>query len=73
VGSWEALDAPDDVLAYGRREGGDRRVVLVSMADTDRGVPLDGDWSIEVASDGAGEGGPYEGRIGPDQGLVLRP
>jgi alpha-glucosidase len=73
VGSWEALDAPDDVFAYGRREGGDRRVVLVSMADTDRGVPLDGDWSIEVASDGAGEGGPYEGRIGPDQGLVLRP
>jgi alpha-glucosidase len=62
------------VLAYERAStDGDRRAVIVNFTDEPRRVGVDGDWTVEVASDGAGEGGRYEGAVAGDQALVLRP
>ena len=35
-------------------------------------LALSGAWSVEVASDGRGEGAPFAGALGPDAALVLR-
>ncbi len=53
--------------------GGDRRVVAVSFVAEPRAVALGGDWVVEVASDGGGEGEPFRGTLAPDQAVVLRP
>jgi alpha-glucosidase len=75
LGDLELVSAPDDpsVLAWTRSSGGDRRAVAVNFTAEDASVDLPGDWSVEVASDGAGEGDPWSGRLGPDQAVVLRP
>lgn len=79
LGSWDPLPSPEGVLAYARRAGPDRRVVLVNYtpAATEIGVrPLgagEGAWRVEVASDGEEEGAPFRGRLGPDQAVVLTP
>jgi alpha-glucosidase len=72
VGTWEPLAAPDGVLAYRRAADGDERIVIVNFTDEELGVPIDGDLDVEVASDGAGEGGPYAGRVGASGALILR-
>ena len=36
-------------------------------------VPLDGELTIEVASDGIGESARWGGTLGPSQAVVLRP
>jgi alpha-glucosidase len=74
LGSLDLLDAPETVLAWRRRHEGDERVVVVGFRDDDVVVDgLDGDWTVEVASDGVGEGAFWRGRLGPDQAVVLRP
>jgi alpha-glucosidase len=35
-------------------------------------VAVAGEWRVEVASDGRGEGAPFTGALGPDAALVLR-
>jgi hypothetical protein len=37
-----------------------------------RDVPLEGDWQVEVASDGGREDAVYPGRVAADQALLLR-
>jgi alpha-glucosidase len=71
LGDYEPLPAPDGALAWLRTRDGDRRAVAVNFA-SERDVPIDGDWTVEVSSDGEGEGSPYRGRLGPDQAVVLR-
>ena len=73
LGSLEMLDTPAGVLGYVRAAGDHRRTVLVNFHDEPADAPLAGDHVVEVASDGAGEGGPYGGRLAPTQGVVLRP
>jgi alpha-glucosidase len=73
LGSWTPLDAPNGVLAYERVLGDDRRVVLVNFTAKQCAVEVAGTWRVEVASDSKGEGDAYSGKVGPDQGLVLRP
>jgi alpha-glucosidase len=77
VGDLELVSAADDpaVLAWTRTAGGDRRAVAVNFTAEERPVGLAGHWTIEVASDGAGdgEGAPWTGRLAPDQAVVLRP
>jgi alpha-glucosidase len=77
VGDLELVSAADDpaVLAWTRAAGDDRRAVAVNFTAEERPVDLAGDWTIEVASDGAGkgEGAPWSGRLAPDQAVVLRP
>ena len=71
LGDFAWLPAPEGVLAWERTRGADRRAVVVNFADAPRAVPLDGDWRIEVASDGVG--GPFPGRVGPERAVWLRP
>ena len=74
-GSARVLPSPAGVLAYERvaADGGDRRVVLVNFAAQRACVDLDGDWTVEVATDRAWEGAPFDGELEADAALVLRP
>jgi alpha-glucosidase len=72
LGNWSRLAAPDDVLAYERRRDADVRVVLVNFSARSVAAPLMGAWRVEVASDGRGEGDPYDGSLGAEQAVVLR-
>jgi hypothetical protein len=69
------LDGGDGVVAWERLDAGsgDRRVVLVSMADGDEAVTGLGDLIVDVSSDGTGEGASFSGSLGPGQALWLRP
>ena len=71
LGSWQAIDAGDDLLGYRRHCEDDTRTILVNFSDAEREVALAGDWRIEVASDGVGEGEAFYGRVAADQALVL--
>jgi alpha-glucosidase len=75
VGDLALESALDDraVLAWTRSAGDDRRAVAVNFTAEEQPVQVPGDWTVEVASDGAGEGGPWSGRLAPDQAVVLRP
>jgi alpha-glucosidase len=72
-GSWEPLPAPEGLLAYRRCGEGDERAVAINFRDVPATLALAGDWRVEVASDGRGEGGAFAGRVAPDQALLLRP
>jgi alpha-glucosidase len=71
VGDQEVLDAPPGVLAW-RREApdGDARTVLVNMSSLETAVEAAG--VVEVASDGAGEGERFTGRLAADTAVILR-
>jgi alpha-glucosidase len=75
LGTLEPLSAPDDrhVLAWGRHHEGDRRVAAVNFTGEARPLPVEGDWTVEVASDGVGEGRRWASTLGPDQAVLLRP
>ncbi len=73
AGSFESLDAPESIVAYRRASGDDERVVIVNYASLATEVTVGGPWSVELASDGAGEGGPFGGVLTGDQAVVLRP
>ena len=49
-GTVRLRDAPEDVLAYERVSGEDRRLVLVNFGDQPVDVPLPEPWQVEVAS-----------------------
>jgi alpha-glucosidase len=76
LGDLEVLDAPEGVLAWRRHltlaDGtADERTVAVCMAPDPVAVPFAG--TVEVASDGQGEGARFDGTLRPDTALVLRP
>ena len=73
LGSWSPLPSPDGVLAYQRDHDGGRRVVIVNFTGKRHDVDVAGDWTVEIASDGAGEGRRYSGAVGADQAVVLSP
>jgi alpha-glucosidase len=73
VGAQTLVPAPEGVLAWRREAEGDLRVVAVNFTSEERKLALGPDLAIEVASDGAGEGAPFAGRLAPDQSVVLRP
>ncbi|MCW5890560.1 MAG: DUF3459 domain-containing protein [bacterium] len=69
-GTWRLLDAPGGVLAWERRSSVDRRVVAVNFASAPAACALAG--TVEVASDGHGEGEAFAGVLASDTALVLR-
>ena len=73
LGSWSALPSPRGVLGYRRERGDDVRAVVVNYTEESVNVPLDGTWVVDVASDGAGEGQPYEGTVRPSAAVLLSP
>lgn len=73
LGELTHLDSPAGALVFDRRAGDDRRVVIVNFEASPCEARVDGEWTIEVSSDGRGEGDAFEGAIGADQALILRP
>ncbi len=50
--------------------GADRRLVAVNFGDDEARVALEG--TVEVSTDGGGEGHRFAGRLAPAAGVVLR-
>jgi len=72
VGDQEMLEGPDGVLTWRRTApDGDQRTILVNMGTEP--VPVDATGTVEVASDGEGEGAAFTGGLEPDTALVLIP
>jgi alpha-glucosidase len=69
AGTQELLGAPEGVVAYSRRFGEDRRVVLINFTEEPVEVALPGAWMIEIASGGL-EGRQFDGVV-PASGAVL--
>jgi alpha-glucosidase len=73
VGAFALLDdVPEGVLAYVRTLDDERRCVVVNFTDQPLGVELVGDWVVDIATDGHGEGRAYAGWVGSNQALLLR-
>ena len=73
LGEWAEVEAPEGVLAYERRLGDDRRVVVVNFTGACVEVPVPGEWRIDVATHRADEGRLYDGSVPGDVALVLAP
>jgi alpha-glucosidase len=73
LGSFTLLDTPAGVLGYARADGDDRRTVLLNFTADPARVAVESAATVEVASDGRGEGEPFTGVLAPDQGVILRP
>ena len=69
-GDQELLAGADDVLVWRRHEGDDQRTVAVNLGAQPAAVELTG--TVEVSSDGRGEGAPFGGRLEPDTAVILR-
>lgn len=73
LGSQVVLDAPDDLLAFERRHGADRRIIVVNMGDAEANLTgfYDG-WRIQLRSD-TNAGGPWTNWLPAQTAAVLRP
>jgi alpha-glucosidase len=72
LGSYERLVAPAGAVVYRRSRDDDERVVIVNFTDAPVTVPVAGDRTVEVASDGNGEGVPYSGEVASSAAVLLR-
>jgi len=72
TGGIELLDSPDGTIAWRRVAHDDERVVVIHMG-ADGPVDTGVRGTVEVASDGIGEGEPFDGTIAPDRAVVLHP
>ena len=71
LGDQAVLDVAPGVLAWRRTSAdGDVRTVLVNMGPDDAVVEVEG--TVEVASDGVGEGQPFGRRLPADTAVILR-
>ncbi len=73
AGAQRLLDAPEGVLAWARTDGDDHRVVAVAFGPEAATLDLDGNWTIEVASTGTGEGTAFDGVVPGESAVLLRP
>ena len=71
LGDFSLLDAPDGVIAFERTAVGDRRVVVVNFRAEPMTVPL-ANLTVELASDGTGEGARYSGTMPASGAAILR-
>jgi alpha-glucosidase len=72
TGDLEMLDVGAEVVGYRRVGVDDERLVLVSTSHDPCQVDLGQDWTVEIASDGVGDGERFTGRLEPRQGVLLR-
>ncbi|CAA9257899.1 MAG: GH13_23 / GH13_30 / GH13_31 / GH13_17 / GH13_ 40 / GH13_29 / GH13 / GH13_16 / GH13_36 / GH13_35 / G H13_20 / GH13_4 / GH13_2 / GH13_34 / GH13_1 / GH13 _21 / GH13_19 [uncultured Acidimicrobiales bacterium] len=75
LGTLELLPSAPGTLAWRRALDDDQRVVAVSFSDDVADLGVEGDWSVEVASDrdGSESGAEAPATIEPDTALLLRP
>ena len=73
LGSFSWQEAPEGVLCWERQHAGDRRLVAINFEQKPVELSLTGLHRVALASDGAGEGEPFEGTLAPEQALVLAP
>ena len=71
LGDQRLLDTPEGTLGWARSWDDDQRTVVLNMSDTAVDVAATG--TVEVASDGEGEGQPFSGRLAADTAVLLRP
>jgi alpha-glucosidase len=71
LGTLELLDTPPGTLGWRRAHEGDERTTLLNMSEAPVEVALAG--TVEVASDGQGEGQPFTGVLAPDTAVILHP
>jgi len=72
VGDLDLLEGtPDGVLAWRRVADGDERVTVLNMGAAPAAVVVEG--TVVVASDGEGEGRPFDGTLPAETAVVLRP
>jgi alpha-glucosidase len=77
LGGHQGLDLPGDVVAWrrtadpGGRAGPGDRVIVVNMGAEPADLDVAG--TVLVASDGAGEGSPFGGRLAADHAVLLDP
>ena len=71
LGTFAWLRSSEGVLAWERVAGEDRRMVAINFTEQDAGLATSG--TIEVASNGVGEGVAWSGSLAPWQAVVLRP
>jgi len=72
-GELEWLPSPEGTLAYLREAGSDRRAVVVNFGDAEARLSLEGEWQIEVSSEGVGEQSRFGGVVEASAALILRP
>ena len=82
VGDFEPLDAPEGVLAYRRALGEDVCTVMINFTDAevDVGDPRSSETvnrsegaGVAASSDGSGDSERFDGRLRPDQAVILTP
>ena len=73
LGSWTPVASADGVLAYRRETGDDRRLAVVNFGDDTVTIDADGNWVVEVAADGTGEGAAWDGTVAGPGAVILRP
>src|SRR5262249_5498916 len=71
LGDFRLQPSPDGVLGWERRDGDERRVVLVNFGSAPVGVPIPGDLRVEVSTHASDEGLPYRGTLAGDQAVIL--
>lgn len=72
VGSLTLVEADEDVLAYERRHGGERLLVVLNLGRRVRRLNLPGNCRIDIALASTLPLRAMDGRLMPDEGLVLR-
>ena len=72
-GALTLLASPEGVLVWERSCETDRRTVVLNFSNELRAVEVQGAQNVEVASDGRGEGQPFDGTVAAEQALVLTP
>ncbi|HEX4867324.1 MAG TPA: alpha-amylase family glycosyl hydrolase [Acidimicrobiales bacterium] len=71
LGDLTLLDLSEGALGWRRQAGDDERVVVLNMSAAPLEIEVAG--TVEVASDGRGQGAPFGGTLAPDTAVLLRP
>lgn len=71
LGDWQELPSHPQVLAYRREHEDDERLVCINFSEASQVVSLAEPWTLQVASDGQGEGRPFTGWLAAEQAVIL--
>jgi alpha-glucosidase len=72
-GTWTPVDSPPEVFAYRRETADDTRLIAINFADSPQELSVEGEWTVDISSDGHADGEQFSGTIDTDEGVLLRP